>query len=162
MPEPLQISIAPDGKTATIRIPMRVNRVGGRKIVIAPDADHELSPATREPNAALIKALGRAFRWQRLLEIGTYSTIEEIAAAEKVNDSYIGRLLRLSLLAPDIIDAVLDGRGHSLTLLSLSKPFSLDWENQRRMFMGALKTSDGHHIVRVVSGVPAVSKVGTG
>ena len=58
----------------------------------------------------LVKALARAFRWRRMLETGRYGTIDEIAAAEKINDSYVSRVLRLTLLAPEIVEAILDGR----------------------------------------------------
>jgi hypothetical protein len=59
---------------------------------------------------AMVKAIARAFRWREQLENGTHSTIAEIAAAEKINESYVGRVLRLTLLAPDIVDAILTGR----------------------------------------------------
>jgi hypothetical protein len=72
----------------------------------------------------MVKALARAFRWRRLLEAGTFATVEEIAAAEKINASYVGRVLRLTLLAPDIVEAILDGRQPAdLTLAALMQRF---------------------------------------
>jgi hypothetical protein len=56
------------------------------------------------------KAIARAFRWREMLENGTHATIAEIAAAEKINETYVGRVLRLTLLAPDIVEAILNGR----------------------------------------------------
>ena len=58
----------------------------------------------------MIKAMARGFRWRRLLENGSYSTIKELAVAEKINASYLCRVLRLTLLAPEIVEAILDGR----------------------------------------------------
>ena len=57
----------------------------------------------------MFKALARGFRWRKLLETGAYGTIEEIAAAEKINSSYVSRLLRVTLLAPTTVEAILDG-----------------------------------------------------
>ena len=79
----------------------------------------------------MVKALARAFRWRKLLETGAYGTIEELAAAEKINSSYISRILRLTLLAPNIVEAVLDGRQPvELTLAVLMQPFSICWIEQ--------------------------------
>jgi hypothetical protein len=69
-----------------------------------------LDPIYRHDDNAMVKAIARAFRWRGLLEKGAHATIAEIAAAEKINESYVGRILRLTLLAPDIIEAILDGR----------------------------------------------------
>ena len=76
----------------------------------------------------LVKALARAFRWRKMLETGRYGTIGEIAAAEKINDSFVSRLLRLTLLAPDIVEAILDGRQpEGMTLPGLMEPFPVEW-----------------------------------
>ena len=61
-------------------------------------------------DSMLAKALARTFRWRRMLETGCFGTIEDFAAAEKINPSHVSRLLRLTLLAPDIVEAILDGR----------------------------------------------------
>jgi hypothetical protein len=79
----------------------------------------------------MIKALPRAFRWRKLLETGVFVTVEEIAATEKINASYVGRVLRLSLLARDIVEAILDGRQKTeLTLAVLMKPLPPCWPEQ--------------------------------
>jgi hypothetical protein len=80
---------------------------------------------------AMIKALARAFRWRKLLETGAYGTIEEVAAAEKINSSYVSRVLRLTLLAPDIIEAVLNGRQPTeMALGVLMRPLPIAWKDQ--------------------------------
>ena len=74
----------------------------------------------------MVKALARAIRWRKLLETGVFATVEEIAAAEKINASYVGRVLRLTLLAPDIVEAILDGRQPAaMTLAVLMRPFAV-------------------------------------
>jgi hypothetical protein len=68
-----------------------------------------------------------------MLENGTRATIAEIANAEKINESYVGRVLRLTLLAPDIVEAILGGRQPAdVTLAVLMKPFAVEWTEQRR------------------------------
>lgn len=95
-----------DGHTLTVVIPLAVKSRGGRKAIITPgiievEARHDIT---------LIKAVARAFRWLRMLETGRFATITELAAAEKINSSYVSRILRLALLPPDIVEAILDGR----------------------------------------------------
>ena len=83
----------------------------------------------------LIKALARAHRWETKLESGEYASVTELAAAEKVNQSYLCRILRLTLLAPDIVERILDGRQPAtLELKDLSKPFPALWSEQRKRF----------------------------
>jgi hypothetical protein len=79
----------------------------------------------------MVKALTRAFRWRKLLETGVFATVEEIPTAEKINSSYVGRILRLTLLAPEIVDAILDGRQPAqITLAVLMRPFAVGWREQ--------------------------------
>jgi len=115
----------------TVRVPLAVRKQrGGRKLMIAP-----ASTTNREASAGdttLVKALARAFRWRRMMEAGRYGTINELAAAEKINSSYVSRLLRLTLLAPNIVEAILDGRQpKGMTLPGLMKPFPVEWERQQ-------------------------------
>ncbi len=87
-------------------IPLAVKPRGGRKAIISPGV---LDVESRH-DITLIKAVARAFRWLRMLESGRFATITELAAAEKINASYVSRILRLTLLAPDVVEAILDGR----------------------------------------------------
>jgi len=80
----------------------------------------------------MIKAIARAFRWQKLLENGTYGCLEEIARAEKIGGSFVSRVVRLALLAPDIVEAILAGKQPArLTLKDLMLPFPVEWKLQR-------------------------------
>ena len=58
----------------------------------------------------MVKALARAFRWRKMLDKGVHATLEDLARAKGVGASYVSRVLRLTLLAPDIVEAILDGR----------------------------------------------------
>jgi hypothetical protein len=124
-----------DRTTLVVRIPMCFQRRGGRKRIVAPDGS-ELVPAPKpQPDGALIKALARAWRWQRMLDEGVYATVSEIGDAEGISKSYVSRILRLALLAPDIVDAILAGRtDQSMMLEQLERPLPASWEEQRLAF----------------------------
>lgn len=114
----------------TVRVPLAIWKRGGRKLVVTPGSTMNRGPSGAE--STLVKALARAFRWRRMMETGRYGTIDELAAAEKINSSYVSRLLRLTLLAPEIVDAILDGRQpDGMTLPALLGPQPAAWEDQR-------------------------------
>src|SRR5262245_9704419 len=125
--------ISSDGRTITVRVPISIRKRGGRKLVLAPDgADITAALVPRHIDNAMVKAIARAFHWREMLENGTYTTIAEIAAAEKINESYVGRVLRLTLLAPDIVEAILVGRQSAqVTLALLMRRFPVRWPDQR-------------------------------
>ena len=86
----------------------------------------------------MVKALARAFRWKRMLDNGRYASISEIAASEKIDRGYVGSILRLTLLAPDIVEMILDGREpDGLGLPALLKPFPVEWQRQRANLLEA-------------------------
>jgi hypothetical protein len=119
-----------EGDTLVVRIPMRFQRRGGRKRIVAPDGS-ELAPAMKpKPDSTLVKALARAWRWQRMLDEGVYTSVSEIGDAENISKSYVSRVLRLALLAPDIVDCILD-RGPTAGLEQFLEPFPAEWERQR-------------------------------
>jgi hypothetical protein len=90
------------------------------------------------PDGTAVRALGRAWRWHRLLEAGRYPSIKALARAEGVHHAYVAKLLRLTLLAPDIIEAVLDGRlPKGVKLEDLVRPLPSAWAEQRRVLLGA-------------------------
>jgi len=99
--------------TVTVRVPLAIRKRGGRKEVVSPDGS-ALPTAPRQvttnADPALLKALGRAFRWKRLLDDGTYASVSDIARAEKIDRSYAGSVLRLTLLAPAVVEAIVEGR----------------------------------------------------
>ena len=97
-----------EGTTIVVTIPMTWKHRGGRKVIIAPDGSDAWASAKPRLDETLIRALARAHRWKRMLEDGTYRSAGEIADAESITRSFINRLLRLTLLAPDIQEAILD------------------------------------------------------
>ncbi|QLH38058.1 MAG: hypothetical protein HWD60_02435 [Defluviicoccus sp.] len=99
-----------DGTTIVVHIPMTWKRLGGRKAIIAPNGGDTWAPAKPRPDETMIRALARAHRWKGMLEDTVYRSAAEIAEAEKVTRSFVNRLLRLTLLAPDIQEAIIDGR----------------------------------------------------
>jgi hypothetical protein len=114
----------------TVRVPLAVRKPrGGQKLILTPGG-----MASRGASAAdttLVKALARAFRWRRMMETGRFATINELASAEKINSSYVSRLLRLTLLAPEIVEVILDGRQpEGMTLPGLMELFPVEWERQ--------------------------------
>jgi hypothetical protein len=127
--------LSADGKTIIVKIPMKFHRRGGRKLIIAPDGGDAWMSSKPRRDDTLIRAIARARRWQRMLESGTYQSVKELAEAEKINSSYFSRILRLTLLAPDIVAAILDGRQpKGLTLADLMGPIPVEWESQWERF----------------------------
>ena len=130
--------------SVTVSVPLTIRRRGGRKQIIGPDGAVArqgecgvgVVPVRGDP--ALIKALARGFRWRRMLEEGRYASISEMAAAEKIERGYLGSLLRLTLLAPDLVEAILDGRQpDDVSLLRLLQPLPQNWSEQRNALAAA-------------------------
>ncbi len=112
--------------TVTVTVPFRVAKRGGRKEVQLPPGANN-----RSPDYTLIKAVARAYRWRKILEAGDMGTIAELAECEKVSPSYLTRVMRLTLLAPDIIEAILDGNPPSMGMTELLDPMTPVWAEQR-------------------------------
>lgn len=113
--------------TMTIHVPFRIVKRGGRKEMQLPEGASQI----RKTDNTLVKALARAFRWKRMLESGEFATIAELAEREGIAPSYMTRILRLTLLAPDIVDAILDGKqGTEVTLARVLEPFAAEWAQQ--------------------------------
>jgi len=121
--------------TVTVHVPLSFRQRRGRKVLVAPDGlGQEPSRAprvpthTREEVTPAVRALARAFRWRKLLETGAVVTVQEIAATENINPSYVSRLLRLTLLAPEVVDALMaPGAADAQSLDCLMKPFPVEW-----------------------------------
>ncbi len=119
-----------DGRTLTVRVSLTLRKRGGRKQVVLPNGGSWGAPRPRIDNT-MVKAIARAHRWRRLLEAGQFASSRELAETEKINDSYLARVLRLTLLAPNIVEAILDGRHPGgMTLAKLMEPFPVEWSAQ--------------------------------
>ncbi|MFD1507936.1 hypothetical protein [Lacimonas salitolerans] len=118
---------APIPDTVTLHVPFRIVKRGGRKEMQMPKG----ATQSRRTDSALIKALARAFRWKRMLESGEFTTIAELAEREGIAPSYMTRVLRLTLLAPNIVEAILDGKQEpEVTLARLLEPVPVEWSQQ--------------------------------
>lgn len=120
---------APIPETVTPHVPFRVVKRGGRREMQLPDG----ATQPRKTDSTLVRALARAFRWKRMLELGEFATIAELAEREGITLSYLTRVLRLTLLEPDIVEAILEGQ-QDVTLAQLLEPFPSNWEEQQAFF----------------------------
>lgn len=124
--------------TLHIRIPMQFSRRSSRKMIVGPDGktlNEMIDPEADNTDYTFISALGKAFSWQRMLDEGKYQTPKELAEKEKVEVTHMYRVMRLTLLAPDIIEAVLNGKQpRTLTLQNVVRGFPISWQEQRKIF----------------------------
>jgi hypothetical protein len=123
-----------DDRVLVVSVPISFMRRGGRKQIVVPAGATDWQPRANRCENSLINALARAHLWRRLIETSRYTSAAELSRAEGINESYLCRVLRLTLLAPDIIEAILDGRQpRTLELKSLMKPLPSDWSTQRKL-----------------------------
>ena len=117
-----------------IHIPMRLKRLAGRKQVIAPEGlDGVIPDATDPAQSSVVQALARAHAWTTLLDTDQYPSISALARDLKLDCSYVRRILLLTTLAPDIVEAFINGEEpEGVTLATLKRIFPEDWEEQRR------------------------------
>ncbi len=118
--------------TITVHVPIQFVRRGGRKEMQMPEG----AALPRQADSTLVKALARAFRWKRMLESGEFATIAELAEREGIASCYMTRVLRLTLLAPEIVEAIVDGnQGPEVSLARMLEPVPMVWEKQSQRFM---------------------------
>ena len=124
--------------TLHIRIPMQFSRRSSRKMIVGPNGENiDAMADTQEDKTdyTFISALGKAFSWQRMLDDGKYETPKELAKKENVEVTHMYRVMRLTLLTPDIIEAVLNGtQPRTLTLQNVVRGFPVSWQEQRKVF----------------------------
>jgi hypothetical protein len=126
-----------EATSITVRVPLAIRRRPGRKTVVTPVRDGGETALLTRADPALVKALARAFRYQRLLDEGRYASISEMAAAERIERGYLGSLLRLTLLAPVMVEEVLNGQAQpGLRLPNVLRPLPEIWERQQAYLAG--------------------------
>ena len=126
------IRTMPIPDTITVHVPFRIVKRGGRKEMVLPPS----ATAQAKIDGTLVKALARTFRWKRMLDSGTFTSVTEIAAHEKLSFTYISRVVRLSLLAPDIVDAIMAGhQPPTMMLANLLDDVPADWQMQRALWL---------------------------
>lgn len=127
----MKIEVHP-GDVFTVQVPFRLVKRGGRKEMVLPEGTSQRSQST---DSTLVKALARAFRWKRMLETGEFATIQDLADHEQIAPSYMTRIMRLTLLAPDIVEVIVDGTMlPGLTLARALEPFPVAWAGQADHF----------------------------
>jgi hypothetical protein len=128
--------LSADGRTMVVRIPISLRRHGGRKQVVTPANVAPWKPSPARIDSTIVKAIVRAHRWRAMLESNDFATARELARAEKINEAYLGRVLRLTLLSPSITEAILSGRQREhLELADLLRPFPVEWDLQLAYFV---------------------------
>jgi hypothetical protein len=128
-------TLSRDGRMMIVSIPISLRRQGGRKQVVTPATIAPWTPPPPRVDNTIVKALVRAHRWRGMLESNDYATARDLARAEKINEAYLGRVLRLTLPSPSIAEAILSGRQPDrLELADLLKPFPIEWAKQEAFF----------------------------
>ena len=126
----MKAEVSQDGNTIIVSIPMQMRKRGGRTTIIAPEGMDITPKPPREE--CLAKLVVRAYRWLRLLEGGKVTSVRELAERENLDASYIARIMRLTLLAPDIIEAILDNKHPDILMWKeLRHSFPMEWSQQR-------------------------------
>ncbi len=125
------LTVSHDGDAIVVRIPVRFHRRNGRQMVLTHGGSNGQAAPERETNGSLVSALAKAYRWQEQLEWGEYASLEDLAAANGVDRTYVGRILRLTSLAPEIVERILDGdEPEGVSLRRLQKDLPLAWSDQ--------------------------------
>ena len=124
------------GRSVTF-VPLAIKRRHSSKLIVPP-AGTAFVRATSTFDLPLIRTIGKAFYWQKMIDTGEVANATELARRFKLEPGWVSEVLRMTRLAPDVIRAVLDGRQprhlnlHALRGRQAEVP--LDWNEQRQMF----------------------------
>lgn len=132
----MNFSVDAEGQKIIVHVPVMFRKWGAKKVMIGPQGQdlRTLEQHTRKDDK-LLKALGRAYRWQKQIALGKYQTAEDIETAEQINRSYVQRVMRMMMLSPHIIEAILDGQQpEGFALRDIDKKFSPIWDEQAKEF----------------------------
>ncbi|MBR1206085.1 MULTISPECIES: hypothetical protein [unclassified Bradyrhizobium] len=131
---PSRPKLSRDGRTIVVSIPISLRRQGGRKCVVTPADSSPWSPTPARVDSTMVKALVRAHRWRGMLESNLFTSVRDLAKAEKINESYLCRVLRLTLLSPTLTEAILNGQQPvGLDLATLLKSLPVEWDRQEAL-----------------------------
>ena len=121
-----------DGTSLTVTIPISIRKRGGRKVVVSPAGTEPWAPSRPRIDNTLLRAVVQAFHWKQQLETGRFATISELSETKKLDRSFVSHTLRLTLLAPELVEAILDGRQpRTMELQPLMRGLAVEWELQR-------------------------------
>ena len=117
-------------------IPMTFRARAGKTVIVLPDGSRGVVRRGATIDNSMVKLLVRGFRWQRMLYEGKFTSIKDLSAAEKINPSYVSRVLRLAFLSPKVVQAIMDGKQPAwLTMKDLLRPHPNDWSEQERVLL---------------------------
>jgi hypothetical protein len=127
--------LSTDGKTIVYNIPMRFHRRGGRRMIMLPEHEAARKNSEGPSDDPMVNALSKAYKWKLMLDAGEAPTVRQLAEMEKVDQSFMARILRLNNLAPDIIESILDGKTpDTLNLEAMRGTIPLAWQEQRELW----------------------------
>jgi hypothetical protein len=132
-----KITVRREGDSVIVSVPVRFYRRNGRQMILTEGGETETCPSKdASMNNTLVSAIAKAYLWQEQLDSGRFEGLEDLAAANGVDRSYVGRILQLTSLAPDIVESILDGRNYAdLSLRDFRKGIPVAWEEQRRVLV---------------------------
>jgi len=135
----MRLQFSEEENILTIRLPVHFKRRSGRKMIIAPRGmlalPHEKDLRASKPDQSFVNALVKAFQWQELIDQGVCASPKDVAKRENAEVTHVYRLMRLTMLAPDIVEAILDGKQpRTLTLQNVVRGFPISWREQRAQF----------------------------
>ena len=117
-------------------IPMTFRARAGKTVIVLPDGSRGVVRRGATIDNSMVKLIVRGFRWQRMLYEGKFTSIEDLSAAEKINPSYVSRVLRLAFLSPKVVQAIMDGKQPAwLTMKDLLRPHPNDWSEQEKILL---------------------------
>jgi hypothetical protein len=137
-----QDNAGPTDTSITIDVPLAFRQRGGRKVLVGPNVAAAVTETVRTARQTwaevtpAVRVLARAFRWRSLIETGIVNTVNDIAGAENINPSYVSRVLRLTLLAPEVVEALMmmARTADAQSLNRLTKPFPVEWQMHGSLF----------------------------
>jgi hypothetical protein len=129
-----KITVRREGGKVVVSVPVKFYRRNGRQMILADSVESESdSIEAAVPNNALLTALAKAYSWQDQLESGEFEDLEDIAEANHVDRSYVGRILQLTSLAPDIVESILAVQAYAgISLQQFRKGIPVLWSEQRQ------------------------------
>jgi hypothetical protein len=136
------VELSGDGNALTVRVPLTLRKRGGRKIIVSPAGERQWAPGRPRIDNTLIRALARAYRWKNMLDTGRVTMVSELATAEKLDRSFVSHVLQLTLLAPELVEAILDGNQPGTSKLQpLMRGFPVEWNKQRSSWLSLFDRS---------------------
>lgn len=125
------LQVRRDGEAVLVHVPIQFRKRNGRRLIVTPGARPAKAQPRRDANETLVEAVAKAYRWQEQIESSKYASLEDLAKGLKLDRSYVGRMLRLTSLAPDIVEAIVRGKEpEGISLRQLRDGVPLSWQEQ--------------------------------